>query len=380
MTRGPIDVAVACQPTQEREMHQVPNAVLLPVAQSSPTGHPQRSSLGSICQGIPFRKTNRIPVRQACFQLQIESVLRAVGQFEPVVYDTQGLLDQGADIAVRIRHQDRLDHEPSELLGFQIKSFSDFRTKDLFRVLKAQRDDAFRKITNLATYYIILCTDEALHKDVIRNIEAEFKDAPRTVVIEPTFSLNFLRLNSRRIEGMVTRMMQAEDYVFREALKAIDLSTPTAAILAIYLAARASEGEAEISFYDLKEQVRLRDLYSTTLETRKVTAKQFKKQIQTDESERFLGRQPKLRQPPSEAEIARMAEAFYDTFDEALAFDLDLLDMDLIDVSAGSGRIAVRMDAMLPLVALLTDAKVRYGLEGWDLFVYGSEALGAGDV
>jgi hypothetical protein len=42
--RGPIDVAVAREPTQEREVHQVPNALFLPIAQSSPTGHPRSAA------------------------------------------------------------------------------------------------------------------------------------------------------------------------------------------------------------------------------------------------------------------------------------------------------------------------------------------------
>src|SRR5262249_6335279 len=36
---GPIDVTVARKPIQEREVHQIPDAFLLPVAQASPARH-----------------------------------------------------------------------------------------------------------------------------------------------------------------------------------------------------------------------------------------------------------------------------------------------------------------------------------------------------
>lgn len=63
----PIDVTAAREPVQEREVHQTPDAFLLPIAQASPTGHPdpQPSSFGNICHGIPLRRTKRMPVRQA---------------------------------------------------------------------------------------------------------------------------------------------------------------------------------------------------------------------------------------------------------------------------------------------------------------------------
>ena len=78
-------------------------------------------------------------------QLQLENVLNATGRFEPIVYDTQGFHDQGADIVIRVRDQRRLDQEPPELIGFQLKSFGDFRGRDLLKNLKAQRDDALER-------------------------------------------------------------------------------------------------------------------------------------------------------------------------------------------------------------------------------------------
>src|SRR4030095_4782029 len=40
----PINFAVARQPAQKREVHQIPDAFLLPIAQASPTGHPRSAA------------------------------------------------------------------------------------------------------------------------------------------------------------------------------------------------------------------------------------------------------------------------------------------------------------------------------------------------
>jgi hypothetical protein len=57
----------ACEPVQQRKVHQIPNA---PRCQSRrrrqhviPDPHP--SSGGSICQGMPLRRTKTMPVRHA---------------------------------------------------------------------------------------------------------------------------------------------------------------------------------------------------------------------------------------------------------------------------------------------------------------------------
>lgn len=310
------------------------------------------------------------------FQYQLETILRAMGKFEPWVYDTQGFHDRGADVVIRVRNERASDHERPELFAFQIKSYADFRQPDLFRTLKAQRDDAFRKIANLSAYYLALCTDEHKDKAIVRNIEAEFQDAERTLIIEPTYCLNFIRLPERKIEGSVTRIEQAEDIVFRRALETIDLPSPTAALLALYVATLESERATALNANVLKNQTALERLYTTTLENRRIARERLGEPIEDDEDDLPDLRKLQPSRPLTEASRKRMTEVFFDNFDDALAYDLDILDTHLIDVDSNSGRIAVRRDAVLPLIALLTDAKVRYGLEGADLFEYGAETLG----
>jgi hypothetical protein len=118
----------------------------------------------------------------------------------------------------------------------------------------------------------------------------------------------------------------------------------------------------------------LERLYSATLETRAAAAERFQ-ELPEVEDEGAVPFDPLAR--PTEAAKKRFSEVFFDDFEEALAYDLQVLDTHLINIDSSSGRIVIRRDTALPLVALLTDAKVRYGLEGVTLFEYGAEALGA---
>lgn len=312
-------------------------------------------------------------------QHQLEAILNATGRFEPVVYDTQGFLDQGADIVIRVRHQRRSDAEPPELIGFQVKSYGDFRTKDLFRILKAQRDDALRKISGLSVYYLVLCTDEQQDKETIRNIEAEFKTAAKTIIIEPTYSLGFLKLSARRIQGVVTRLQHVDDLVFRRALDTVALGSPTAGILAVYLAARACVGDEHVSPTQLRDVAALEDLYTATLESRRLASDEYGEAFE-EEDATLVRERIRLKQAPSTSSLARASEVFFDNFSEAIAYDVDQLDTHMLDVDSSSGRLRVRRSELLPIIALLTDAQVRYDLDDDELFPYGVEALGVAEA
>lgn len=56
-------------------------------------------------------------------QAQIEMLLEAYGKFQSIVYDTQGIHDDGSDVVLRYRSQNN-DSGP-DLIGFQVKSFDD---------------------------------------------------------------------------------------------------------------------------------------------------------------------------------------------------------------------------------------------------------------
>ena len=81
--------------------------------------------------------------------VQLDAVLAALNKFEPIVYNTQGILDDGTDVAVRYRTSNQGDEE-RELIGFQVKSYGDLSKPDCMKDLKAQRDDTFRKVRGLS--------------------------------------------------------------------------------------------------------------------------------------------------------------------------------------------------------------------------------------
>jgi hypothetical protein len=112
-------------------------------------------------------------------QAQLEMLLEVYGKFEPVVYNTQGMHDDGADVVIRFRPENA--DEDWELIGFQVKSFDDLANPKYMRELKAQRDDAFRKVVGMRDYFLLLCTDgdadgDKVRSDQGRNREYRFPD------------------------------------------------------------------------------------------------------------------------------------------------------------------------------------------------------------
>lgn len=134
-------------------------------------------------------------------QAQLETFLIAHGKFREIIYDTQGIRDDGTDMILRVP-QPMSDVRP-KLICFQVKSFLDFKSGDCMQILKAQRDDTMRKVHGLEYYFVLLCTDPAVHRKQIRNIMAEFRSADRTEIIEPAFAYTFLHHPQTRIDAYV---------------------------------------------------------------------------------------------------------------------------------------------------------------------------------
>lgn len=151
-------------------------------------------------------------------QQQLEMFLAAHGKFREVIYNTQGILDDGSDMIIRIPP---LQNETlPRLICFQAKSFSDLARDSYMQELKAQRDDTFRKVHGLEYYFLLLCTDmtDQKHKKKVRNIMAEFRSAALTEVIEPAYAYTFLHHPLTRIDAFVKRTMEEEDVVFKQAM------------------------------------------------------------------------------------------------------------------------------------------------------------------
>src|SRR4029453_1263579 len=168
------------------------------------------------------------------FQRQLERVLESYGKLSPLTYDTQGIRDQGVDIAIR-RHDE--NEEFHSLIGFQIKGTDDLLQDDYMQKLKAQHDESSR-IKGLQQYYIVTCVHEAGHKKRVRSIAGEFKNAQHTRVIEPTFADYFLLLTQERIDAYIRRTLAGGDIVLKKALEAVGFASRMTGALLVYLTVR----------------------------------------------------------------------------------------------------------------------------------------------
>jgi hypothetical protein len=233
--------------------------------------------------------------------------------------------------------------------------------------LKAQRDDSFRKISGIASYYIMLCTYEKDHKDKIRNIEAEFRTADRTYVVEPSYAHAFLNIVEHRIHAIVTRICEADDVVMKKAIDAIEYPSVSAKALALYLSLQWLKGKHDLSIAELASSSDLADLY-----------------LMIQQNEELLDQKPDTKKL---AEIDE--EEADDTFDlttremvfqERLAFDIDILDHGVIDADSSGGTVSVYETHLIPVIALIADSMARYEYSFDDVLPYMLNVMGILDA
>src|ERR1039458_1441951 len=270
---------------------------------------------------------------------QLETILQAYEKFEPIVYDTQGIHDDGVDLVLKHREKEE-SVDDVRLIGFQVKSFSDLSRKGYLQELKAQHGDAFRKVSGLEYLFIMLCTDATEHQNKIRQICAEFRSDSKTEIIVPGYSFAFLSNTRSRVYARVKRKFDEKDVVYRKAVEILDMPDPSARALTIFLASKnATEGKSSFGVNFLKADAALRDVY------------------------RGVGKRV-----PYQLD-----------FDDQIAQDLEGLDSKIIDLSSERERVDLRTEAVLPITALIMDALVRYehGTEG--VVEYMLDLLGALD-
>jgi hypothetical protein len=305
-------------------------------------------------------------------QRQLEAMTRGLAKYRPIlVYDTQGIRDDGGDIILNCAERDeRSGDEHVWLIAFQIKSHADLSDPSCLQKIKAQRDDALRKIVGLKDYYILLCTDEELHKDRIRNISAEFRSADRTLVVEPGFAYQFLHMPELRVNAFLKRMLETGDFVYRLAIDDIERYTPSQAAVASYLIVQTLvEPEMVITDASLHSSGVVQQIYMRIPD------------VEYDYEDEIWDT---LReQDSSEIEITGdgdwdrpMPELMNRTFEERLSADVASLNEGLIDIEKDSGRVLVHPQRAVGLTALIADAMARYGYEPDEIPQYVLEMLG----
>lgn len=322
----------------------------------------------------PFRRWKHNRDILPKLQHQLEVILDAYGKFRPIVYDTQGIRDDGVDIALSYFPEG--NSAERQMLGFQAKSFDDLTPANYLQSIKAQHDDAFRKVRGLQYYYILLCTDAKAHTEKIRAIEAEYRSDNRTEIIEPAFAYTFLHHPKTRIDALIKRTFEADDIVFRRAFDALDQTSPSARVLAIFLAVKSTlTGETAYSTDSIFEEPLLRSTYDTL----RLQQQELLESARQAVAERFAapaGEEPEDEYATDVAEIdddpPQIAE-----FTQQVANDLDLLNGDVVDADSGSSsKIKFRAAQQLPLVAVIADARARYEHSYEELLAYMFNVMG----
>ena len=306
-------------------------------------------------------------------QTQLEIVLGAYGKFEPLVYDTQGVRDDGSDIVLRWRTENA---SRAEYIGFQVKSFDDLEKDQYLKLLKSQHFESHTAISELRKYFIVLCTDASVHKNKIRSIEAAFKLAENSEVIEPSFAHAFLFMQRTTLEAIVKKTLEAEDYVFREALESLDFSTQSAKALAVFLSVQfVLDGKSRVTFTELAENNVLRSIYEY-LRVRQEeriadSVYAYDDESADDEEESFEADDDEDKYYDEDDDHPIVSEHF----ESQLISDIENVDSYLLQREASeSYRIVV--DQLRALNAVSLDALVRYQYSVNELYAYMFSVMG----
>jgi hypothetical protein len=324
-------------------------------------------------------------------QEQLETILEAYGKFQPIVYDTQGIKDDGSDVVLVVREREERD---ADLIGFQVKSFDDLQQKGYLQNLKAQTYESHNKIKGLSKYFIVLCTDPRAHKREIRLIEAEFKAAARTDVIEPEYAYTFLYMMPKtRIEALVKRTMEADDHVFKEALKSVAYDTPTARALVVFLSVHfVLTGSSLITLPGLTQDKRLRSIYeelrnrqieeiTATLDDTDEDSGSYAKMASFEggDENNVNGEDDECDEDDDEEDGEVDEPVELDEFEPQLGQDLAELEDEVLETDNASDGYQILTTEIRALSAVALDALVRYEYNEEQLYAYMFNAMGIRD-
>lgn len=280
---------------------------------------------------------------------QVNTYLDCALKYHRVAYDVQGPRDRGSDVV--LRHG---EDEETRFVVMQVKSFHDLKERDYLSRLKAQAFEVHTEYGDqLDHYFILLCTDALEQASQLRNIRKDFATAYRTTVVDPTYVWTFLRLSALSIDAVVEAILKQQDAVYGQARSLVVDSAPLeTAILLSLLAHALGSGSYDVRLEHLRS-VRFLDFALD-----RISDIDYEDYFYDDPDE------------PQEPQKDRGRDA-----DTRIAEALDAMDTDTIVVDPISDVITVNYISCEPLIALMLDAKVRFGYEGSQLARYLFEAL-----
>jgi hypothetical protein len=315
---------------------------------------------------------------------QASQIIDCYIKYHNIAYDVQGIHDRGTDVLLRYSEDTESGEFERWFISFQIKSFQDINSRAYLKDLKAQCFEAQNEYgNNLQQYYILLCTDKSAHEDRIREIKKHFSSVPDVTVIDPTYVWTFLQLNTLRINAVVDSILREDDYVYQKARGMVEDLTPTEVAISLAIV-------YEWTFHSKK-------IFSVeTIQERGFIKQTFKKvpdyprgyyffiaerpDVDIDESDKYFAQEIKdiegahavkwiggKFKPP-----AVRKRDFTTRFSEGL----DALDGQLFSIQEETGEIEINSSVVLPIQAILLDAKVRYNYDGDELLEYTFNTLG----
>lgn len=317
-------------------------------------------------------------------QAQLELVLNAHGRFREVIYDTQGIHDDGVDALVRISSSDS-DATPG-LIGFQVKSFDDMKNSGYLKDLKAQHSDAFRKVQGLTHYFIMLCTDITVHRDRVRSVESEFRSTPKVTIIEPQFAYSLLHHPATRIDAIVKRMVESQDLVFRDAFNEVAaFDSPSVRALVVFLVVESVlKRQTEFHTPHLLNDHILEDIYSELREKQEQLLAEYRfKQEQETLDDDFPDEEDPEKGDDgwdeddleNEEEEPERIQDFQDQF----AVDLDSMDTGFLQQDSRNATLQVEPNHLRALTAVVTDAVARFKYDRKELMDFAFDVMSVRD-
>lgn len=322
---------------------------------------------------------------------QLQRVLDCFIKFRHAAYDVQGIHDRGTDVLLRYGTDAQLASDGWECICVQLKSFSDLEKDGYLKDLRSQRYEAELEYrSQLAQYYILLCTDPTGHIAKIREVKNAFARDARVTVVDPRYCHTFLRLGAVTIAVIVDSILRQGDTVRQMAINEVARLTPTESALALAATYCATFGHStSIDIHDFKDLQFVMAMYSVVPDyPRDCFFEDDGDGFDCDEEvqEECVGKSVIADGPDAgdinspngeEAEDEDLtdeaiAESRHDRgrpMSERLNDDVSAIEDDILIANADSTFI-VDLAAVRPLQAMLLDSHLRYRYEKEELLQY----------
>jgi hypothetical protein len=194
-----------------------------------------------------------------------------------VTYDIQGMSDEGSDVLLRLQSA-----RDARFIGIQIKSHKEIGLKGIVSDLREQLSRSEDRYDPLLRWYIFLGADISEKMDratsrQVRNIQSAFAKKSKVTIVDPVYSVTFLRLSKAQMDSLTTLTLRTGDPLVEDA--AADLRRhPVEAALLLRLVTNAVGREdafTTLEELDSDSWIRQRYLLAHELESKEFEFDQY---------------------------------------------------------------------------------------------------------